>query len=213
MIVTEWHGLEIGDWATWFGAVGSAGAALAAFYAARTALEVAKLPGQEAEALRVETARAFAQAIADELFEVLSLASELTGHLEESFSRGLPAVRQFIANKEPVRLKSIHTALPFIHGFRRTDVYDLVLIMGENERRSEKLAKFRSWLDSVPDMPMGPPDEVAPLLRVAKEAHFRANRLRNAMYEGYINQGKATPGLPTKQGAITWLRQRLKRHR
>lgn len=68
---------KIGDVATWAGAVGSASAAIAAWYAAREALRIAKIPLDAAETERRERAQVMAQAIAAEFQDAAAECEEL----------------------------------------------------------------------------------------------------------------------------------------
>lgn len=80
-------GWEIGDIATWFGAIGSIAAAVAAVKAARTALAVARLPIDADNLARLDRARVIAAAISDEMYVASTNASVLAQEIEDHIGR------------------------------------------------------------------------------------------------------------------------------
>lgn len=74
-----WHGLKVGDLATWAGAAGSILAAVAAVVAAGIAIRIARLPIDEAKRNRQAFAKIIAAAL---LSETIQAERELLQHVE-----------------------------------------------------------------------------------------------------------------------------------
>lgn len=83
----EFFGMGLGDLATWFGAIGSIAAAVAAVYAARKAMKIARLPIDADNVARIDRARVIASAIREEMVVAATNASVIAQEIQDYIGR------------------------------------------------------------------------------------------------------------------------------
>lgn len=109
--------MTIGDLATWFGAAASAAAAIAAWYAARKAVDLAEMPIAKAREEREATSRIFAEAIEREMQDIARAAGEFKARARDIFRTGAGNGHQYLRTVSLNPMLATARALPFINCF------------------------------------------------------------------------------------------------
>lgn len=142
----EWLGLKAGDWATWFGAIGSAAAATAAWLASRQAIRIAKMPLFAADKERNERARIIAPAIASELSEIESECSRIERNVDGAFQISTPEGRKFLSAVRFNSMEATGRSLQFINCFKPEDASLVLSVYAE-------IGKLRTRIDVLNAVP------------------------------------------------------------
>ena len=142
-------GMKWGDVATWVGAVMSGGAAIAAWYAARSALKLAHLPVAQQESFRIAKARAISAAIVTELAaaqEVMRWGkSTLSGQTAETDEkRASGAIKALRIDK----VAMIERFLPELSVFGETNSIVMVSAAGEILNFNSAMERIEHRLES-----------------------------------------------------------------
>lgn len=135
-------GLEVGDWATWIGGFASAAAAIAAWYAANKAIEIAQMPIREARKDRQETARVFAGAIAVEMRDVANAAVEFIASTRVIFDTGHGNGMAYLRQVRFNPMFATARAIPFITCFASKDAAYVMSVIGAKGTLDDRIGKL-----------------------------------------------------------------------
>ena len=142
-------GMKWGDVATWFGSIMSGGAAIAAWYAARSALKLARLPVDQQESFRKAKSRAISAAILQELAAARAITASaqdrLPGLKEERDRDLISASLKFYRID---KLAMMERFLPDLSAFGEDDSMWIVFAASEMMNFNSEFDRIESRLQS-----------------------------------------------------------------